>query len=114
MVVVHKARGKSIYNKLHGNIRIMKDTDPDADVIVTAHTHQPAMLITHEYSKPKILIKTGTYKGSDNYSWKFWPDITGQTFFPIVAFRKDQFEMKPFVSIQDFTNFMKSQKIKSA
>ena len=71
---MHKVKGSSMYNVQHGNARHIRENCPDADVVVSAHTHSPGFEYCIIQGRPRIMIKTGTSKGADNFSWSGWPD----------------------------------------
>lgn len=97
---IHKTVGHSMYNKQHGNIRNLRENSPDADIIVSSHTHSPGFEFTTEYGRPVFLIKTGTYKGSDNYSWSSWPN--GQRpYFPIIRLFSGEKKMRHIQGIDE-------------
>jgi predicted phosphodiesterase len=97
---MHKARGSSITNNQHGNMRNLIHNNPYADIIVSGHKHSPGYEITRKYGMDKHLITVGTYKGGDDYSWSGWPN--GQApFFPITRLSGEEKKIRLIYGIEE-------------
>lgn len=75
IALIHKSRFNSIINPIHSCLRELHLNYPDADMVVTSHTHMPAYM-TMPYPKDgmlleRLLIKTGSLK-NDPYTYKFF------------------------------------------
>ena len=94
----HTPRGKSQYNKNHGNIKSYLNTYP-ADVCVSAHLHQPAISVDNAYPLAhavgdsfggrRICIATGTYNTEADYAIR-WYHGSGSVGAPTVLFWPDE------------------------
>ena len=82
LYVNHSLPGRSMYNKNHAQGRAFREQVP-ADVIVSGHTHKPAIQWEYRYEKMRELgynlggkvtyVQCGTFKtGPDPYSTRFW------------------------------------------
>lgn len=86
--MAHQFKGYSMYNPNHPQNRELKWYSPDADVIVSAHRHQPACQNFYEYGQPKCLIQTGTFQIDDGFAKRWYgKGIIG---IPTVMFRPDK------------------------
>jgi len=86
--MAHQFKGYSMYNPNHPQNRELKWYSPDADVIVSAHRHQPACQNFYEYGQPKCLIQTGTFQTDDGFAKRWYgKGIIG---IPTVMFRPDK------------------------
>jgi len=86
--MAHRFQGSSIYNPNHPQNRELKWYAPDADVIVSAHFHQPACQNFYEFNQPKCLIQTGTFQTDDGFAKRHWS--RGIVGVPTVVFRPDK------------------------
>lgn len=84
----HKFKGYSMYNPNHSQNRELKWNSPDADVIVSAHFHQPACQNFYEYGKPKCLIQTGTFQVDEGFYKRHY--VKGTIGVPTVVFQPDK------------------------
>ena len=84
IAAIHKARFNSHLNPNHGNLRELHSHYPDADVIVTSHTHTPAIQVRtypqNENLKKLIFIQTGTFKSCDDHSYKYFSPYESSMF----------------------------------
>ncbi|KKL87637.1 hypothetical protein LCGC14_1932750 [marine sediment metagenome] len=82
LFVNHSLPGRSMYNKNHAQGRAFREQVP-ADVIVSGHTHKPAIQWEYRYERMRELgynlggkvtyVQCGTFKtGPDPYSTRFW------------------------------------------
>lgn len=75
IALIHKSRFNSVLNPVHSCIRELQLNYPDADMVVTSHTHMAASM-TLQYPKDgaqveRLLIKTGSLK-HDPFSYKYF------------------------------------------
>lgn len=110
IALVHKSRFNSILNPLHSNWRELTTMYPDADIIVTSHTHLPAFSVIPYPDNGKyierVLIKTGTLK-IDPYTTSFFshpPDLN--LAIPSVVLSPIGREITPFLNYRDAYRFM--------
>jgi len=97
---MHKAKGSSITNNQHGNMRNLIHNSPHADIIVSGHKHSPGYEFTRKYGSDKYLITVGTYKGDDDYSWSGWPNGQGP-FFPITRLSGEEKKVRMIHGIEE-------------
>lgn len=76
LAAIHKARFNSSLNPNHANQRELHLHYPEADVIITSHTHTPAIQVRtypqNDALKKVIYIQTGTFKSFDTHSYKYF------------------------------------------
>jgi len=105
IVAAHKLPGKSMYNKQHENVRELRENNPNADVIASAHLHSPSCSWEFRYGRVVYFLKTGTLKGADDFSWGSWPE--GQApYSPVIAFNTRSKEMRDFKNIDEYAAFL--------
>jgi UDP-2,3-diacylglucosamine pyrophosphatase LpxH len=107
IIMTHQAAGHSIYNPVHGAMRIAR-MEGHPDVVVTAHTHNPAMMIYKEAGKDIIAIKCGTFKTKDAYSEYFY--CNGKIGIPCIVFCSHEHKMIPFGNPEDLLVYMRGMK----
>jgi hypothetical protein len=82
---------------------------PDADVVVTSHTHNPIITIYQYPSegllKERILIKTGTLK-KDPYQISNFNEPNTDHAIPAVVFSSLKRKLIPFLDYEDAIKFM--------
>lgn len=73
---VHKSRFNSFLNPIHSSLRELMLLYPYADIVVTSHTHTPAIMSfpypSEDGYKNRWLIKTGSLKDLDPYTYKYF------------------------------------------
>jgi predicted phosphodiesterase len=83
IALVHRSRFNSIINPSHSSLRELHLNYPDADVVVTSHTHSPSvtkLLYPRDGQLlERILLKTGTLKNDPHSSQFFSPSGIGDT-----------------------------------
>ncbi len=109
--MVHKSRFNSSINPIHASLRELQLYFPTSDVIVTSHTHLPSMAIIpypgEDEITERILIKTGTLKNQDPYTFKFFnPYPVSHISTPAVVFYPDERRMIPFFKFEDAISFI--------
>lgn len=76
LAAIHKARFNSSLNPNHAAQRELHFHYPEADVIITSHTHTPAIQVRtypqNDTLKKVIYIQTGTFKSCDAHSYKYF------------------------------------------
>lgn len=76
LAAIHKARFNSSINPNHANQRELHLHYPEADVIITSHTHTPAIQVRtypqNDALKKVIYIQTGSFKSCDAHSYKYF------------------------------------------
>lgn len=76
IVAVHKARFNSSQNPVHASTKELQNHYPGADVIITSHTHTPAVQSRvyplDDQLRKVILLQTGTFKDLDPLSRKYY------------------------------------------
>lgn len=75
--LIHKSRFNSIINPIHSNLRELHLNFPFADIVCVSHTHIPSIQTYYYPDKEeglskRILVKTGTLKNQDPYTFKFF------------------------------------------
>lgn len=68
IAVSHKGKGHSMYNDHHSGIRIIRESYPDAEIIITGHNHRAGHLDQAEQGQRKLVLSIGTYKQGDWYA----------------------------------------------
>jgi len=110
IAMVHKSRFNSILNPVHDSHRELMLYYPTADIVCTSHTHFPALYV-FPYPKDdilldRILIKTGTFKDKDAYTFKYFnPYKISHMSTPAVVLYPDQRKMIGFFRYQDAVEF---------
>ena len=104
ILLTHKSRYSSFLNKLHGNKREFQLYWP-AQVVVTAHTHNPDFETYNHYRNQNFLVKPGTFKTDDTYSSRYWE--SGILGTPTLVFYPDHNEIVPFLTVDQAVKFMK-------
>ncbi len=90
LVIMHKSRFHSYLHGLHSSKQEMKQYYPDADIVCTAHTHNPAAERFYYAGKERLALRIGSYKTDDDYSKLYWqPGIIG---CPTVVFYNNRWE----------------------
>lgn len=116
--MTHFSRFSSVLNALHSHKRQQDWVAPNADVIVTAHVHNPALslvcpfpfahsveALARNLPLKSAYIRTGAFKGADTYSKRFFgPGIIGA---PTVVFHRDKKDIVPFWTANDAVAYMK-------
>jgi len=97
IVLSHKLLGNSIYNPNHPQNRESKWYHPEADLIVSAHKHNPAVQNIYQYGRRKCFIQVGTFKIDDGYSKRFWEE--GIIGVPAVTFDNKRHEVFAYPSL---------------
>ena len=98
IALAHKTRFSSFMNKLHGAKRIQQMATEffgpnrmPPRIIVTAHTHDPAMSMEGLTEDDRVLfIKCGTFKTDCTYSQRYFGQ--GRIGVPTVVFFPDRYE----------------------
>lgn len=102
IVIVHKTRFHSIYNKLHGAKQIKRLIVPEADVVATAHYHEGSDIETVEDA---CFVISGTYKtGHSNLERVF--HRPGGYGVPAVVYYPDRKKTIPFKDMRDAARFL--------
>jgi len=105
---VHKALGFSIYNKLHAGQRELRWHHPDADVIVLAHKHTPAILHDYNFRKWQWIVMVGTFQKHSEYIYDYW-DKAATIYNPIFLFGTKEKKIKLVEYFEDFKKFTKGE-----
>lgn len=110
IAVVHKSRYNSTLNPLHSSQRELTVLYPDADVVVSAHTHLP-VVATYPYPYEgryvdRVLIKLGTIK-SDEYTTAYFSHVLDFDISPSIIFGYLDRKMTVFTKIEDAIRFLK-------
>ncbi|MEM7827827.1 MAG: metallophosphoesterase [Candidatus Aenigmatarchaeota archaeon] len=110
IAVVHKSRYNSTLNPLHSSQRELTVLYPDADVVVSAHTHLP-VVATYPYPHEgryvdRVLIKLGTIK-SDEYTTAYFSHALDFDISPSIVFGYIDRKMTVFTKLEDAIRFIK-------
>lgn len=68
IIITHRGKGQSMYNDVHGGIRMLREIFPEAKLAIIAHNHSPSYISQVEHRKRKGVLNVGTYKTKDRYS----------------------------------------------
>jgi hypothetical protein len=110
--MTHATRFNSFMNPLHGNKRMLqmhaeffgKDA-PAPDVIVTAHTHSPALSCEGCLPSDRIwLIKTGTFQTNNLYAQRWFGQ--GRIGVPTLVYHSDRHEAVGFPTPWEAVRYM--------
>jgi predicted phosphodiesterase len=112
IALIHKSRYNSYMNPIHSCYRELTLFYPDADIVVTAHTHLPAMAVipypSDGYYKNRVLIKTGTLKTLDPYTLaNFSHELDTSVSLPCVILSYLHHSITPFNRIDDARKFLR-------
>lgn len=97
--MAHELKGFSIHNPNHPQGRELRWYSPDADVIASAHKHQPACQNFYQYGQPKCLIQTGTFQTDDGWSKRWYGK--GTVGVPTVVFHPDRHDCFVYRSLNE-------------
>lgn len=119
-IISHDGKGSSQTNLLYGATRQAMMYLPDADLSVASHFHNPCYsysfghLVTEKNpaltypTKPRIDIRTGTFKTGDPFSQRYFGQ--GRIGIPTVVFMPDRKEMLPFPTPEFAIDFIRAYK----
>lgn len=113
IALIHKSRFNSYLNPTHSSQRELMLNHPYADIVCTSHTHLPSLMV-YPYPKkgegltPRILIKTGTLKNSDSYTFKYFnPHQVSHISTPAVLILPQEKKLIPFMNFEDGLRILK-------
>ena len=100
----HVAPGRSIYNVNHGNKRAARFEWTEADIYVSAHTHDgPEHDVFIQDGRPKLAMKVPTTKVWSTWSRRYFgrclPGMQGIVLHP------DQHKIVPFYNVEDAVGY---------
>jgi len=112
----HQTRFNSYLNAHHGAAQEKRNYMPTADVVVSGHIHAPTFLYSTNLSAGKrdepfnnvpawISIVTGSYKGQDIYSQRFFE--AGRIGCPTIVFHAEEKKMIPFFDPREAMIYMR-------
>jgi len=81
---------------------------PDADVIVLAHKHTPAILHDYNFRKWQWIVMVGTFQKHSEYIYDYW-DKSATIYNPIFLFGTKEKKIKLVEYFEDFKKFMKGE-----
>ena len=100
----HKSRFNSSLNPIHSNQQLYRLNEA-ADVVVTAHTHSPALEWLYRYGRKTIWAKCGSFQGADDFSQRYYePGIIGT---PTIVFHPNRKEFHGFETAQAAVAYMR-------
>lgn len=105
IALVHRSRFNSFLNPVHSSWRELTLNYPDSDIVVTSHTHVPALSVYYYPQDNKlvdrILVKTGTLK-FDPYMLNFTSAAHNSVFAtPAVVLSTQRRKIIPFHRAED-------------
>jgi len=109
IALIHQSKFNSSINPAYSNLMELMNNYPDADVVVTSHTHNPIITIypypSEGLLKERILIKTGTLK-KDPYQISNFNEPNTDHAIPAVVFSPLKRKLIPFLDYEDAIKFM--------
>lgn len=72
IATTHKTRYNSSFNKTHGLKQLARRDIPDADIYISAHTHDPDFEWSFERGLEQWFIVLGTIKRNDGYAKRYF------------------------------------------
>lgn len=110
IALIHKSRFNSILNPLHSSYRELTTLYPDADIVVTSHTHLPAFSVLPYPANGKylerVLIKTGTLKVDSYTTSNFAHPSPTESAIPCVVLNPLARKITPFMNYEDAYRFL--------
>jgi predicted phosphodiesterase len=102
---IHRSRFNSHLNPVHSSIMELRSLYPDADIVVTSHTHLPGMMVfpyprDGRYTE-RILIRTGSLKADPFQMERYSPYSVSQISTPAIIFAPRSKKMIPFFSFEN-------------
>jgi len=117
----HRHNGFSIYNKAHPALRLYRDSAEGSDIIVTAHTHDKAILpqpVKRFGGEANMVyfVSIGAYKRSDGYSRKKGFHRKGDDELGPVSFLlyPDEKRIVPFTTLEQGVEILIDERVKYA
>ena len=104
----HRFRFNSSYNPLHTCRQYLRFVDANKDIVVVAHNHISAISIEEFQNKPRVLVRSGTFKLTDRYAdKKSYAPKTHPDRLPVVFLNLDRKEMRIGFSLEEVRDFYK-------
>lgn len=100
IAAAHFWRGNSMYNALHGHMRYSKWNGHDRDIIIGAHTHQPAVAYWTESNMLKLGINSGSLQNS-GYEKRFY-SIHNHPVFPCFTLDPRRKSFQAYWSVENW------------
>ena len=105
--VSHHPKGYSMYNKLHGAIRWLRENCPNAEFVTIAHKHQPAYSWVIEYNRLIHFFALGTYNTGPEYGFRRYGG-GGAVGTPALVLWPDEHRTQAFPNVEDAVFFIKA------
>lgn len=106
IVVTHKTRYNSSFNKTHGLKQLARREIPDADVYLAEHTHDPAYEVSFERGMFQVYAVTGSIKVNDGYAKRYFSYFSTEQDVAFVLDSKKH-RIIPFPCLEDALDFAK-------
>jgi len=98
IVISHDLKGHSMHNKNHAQTRQLKQYSPNADIVVSAHKHDPSIQTCYMFGQKKAMVACGTFQESDTFSKRYWQP--GQIGAPVVIFDNEQKNFEALMGLE--------------
>ncbi len=107
IVVTHKTRYNSSFNKTHGLKQLARREIPDADVYLAEHTHDPAYEVSFERGMFQVYAVTGSIKVNDGYAKRYFSYFSTEQDVAFVL-DSEKHRIIPFPCLGDALDFAKT------
>lgn len=93
-ILAHYLAGKSIRDKNWSQKRAKQEYYPDADVIVSGHTHDPGYALDWRFGKVTHYVNVGAFKINDTYTMRNWSP--GIVYTPVMVLHSGEKHIEIF------------------
>ena len=98
LLVSHKMKGVSIFNRLHGAKRTVRLEFPDVDVAITGDYHTPAMEEYYDGAYKRLALMAGNLKLDDGWQKRYFT-LFSHAEMPCFVITPEQKEIVPFFTL---------------
>jgi len=102
----HRPIYSSIYNLGHSVQQLWRLGEVDFDLGVVEHQHCTHTSWFNGHGKPRLAVRTGSYKTHDSFASEFTALNGGGIGTPVVVFNPHEREMTPFMSISSAIEYL--------
>ena len=112
IAATHRTRFNSSFNKTHGLKQLARRDIPDADIYISAHTHDPSIEVTWERGLQQTFMVLDSFKENDGYAkrnFSYWTNR--QSNCVVLNTRKK--EVIPFKCLDEALYYVRYEEPKS-
>ncbi len=104
IVLTHKTRNFSMFNKTHGLKQLARNDLPLCDLYIAGDRHDPSMETTFLQGKRMTMIQLGSFKTEDAYSRRYFSYSTSPV-MPCVVFDTTEHSLTGFWTIDEAIHY---------